>query len=379
MIDHRLVIQNRLTLVGIWHIDPNNILIRYSGEIIARIKTLLVNNPDLDIIDSLSIGSILNIPKRDVEICLTLLSDFRFFNGGEMENNEIIFRKVYFTQEHSSFDRVLSYSNLEDSMEKFFNENKPIKDNLKSYSFFQNKTYSDNMNIEKNRVKKLQARLNGIRETVVRDSYVRKEVGDDYNLTVKQIEKIINEDLTEFSLAENFWHYNTHQEKWCHSEKIINKLFQLIPYLEEEISEVNDSSEIDILFNSIIDKELKSRCSDILVADSHYDRVINQSTQVLEDRIRKKANAERSLIGTQLVNKVLHTDISRSILKLSDYPDEHEGICHICRGIMLAFRNPTHHHLTDKYTQTEALKFCSFVDNILQIINNAELITHQKT
>lgn len=370
MIDRRLIIHDRLTLVGLWLIDSKNKLFKYSEEIITIIKTLLINNPELEVIDSLSIGSSLNITQRDVKICFTLLSDFSFFNGGEMENNEIIFNRVHFTQEHSRFSNVLSFNNLEESMEIFYNENAPNKRRF-SNDYKISTSYYSQIQTDKSKVKKLLAKLNGIRETVVKDQYVRKEVGDDYNLTVKQIEKVINEDLTEFLLGENFWHYSTNNEKWGHSAKIANKLFQIIPYLEEEIHEDKESSEITILFNSIIDKELKSRCSDILIAHSHYDRVINQSTQVLEDRIRRKANAERNLIGTQLVNKVLHTDISRSLLKLSNNPDEHEGICHICRGIMLGFRNPSHHHLSEKYTQIEALKFCLFIDSILQIIDNS--------
>ena len=40
---------------------------------------------------------------------------------------------------------------------------------------------------------------------------------------------------------------------------------------------------------------------------------------------------------------------------------------------MIGFRNPTHHHLTEKFTQTEAIKFCAFIDNILQIVDKAEV------
>lgn len=40
----------------------------------------------------------------------------------------------------------------------------------------------------------------------------------------------------------------------------------------------------------------------------------------------------------------------------------------------LAYRNHVHHYLTEKYTQYEAIKFFLFIDNILQIIDNSELM-----
>src|SRR3989344_4424930 len=55
-------------------------------------------------------------------------------------------------------------------------------------------------------------------------------------------------------------------------------------YLDREIK--NNPEDIS---NYIHDKELRDRCLDLLKADSKYDRVINQATQVLEDRVRTKA------------------------------------------------------------------------------------------
>jgi hypothetical protein len=40
---------------------------------------------------------------------------------------------------------------------------------------------------------------------------------------------------------------------------------------------------------------------------------------------------------------------------------------------MLAFRNPTHHKITDKYRREDALKVCAFIDNILSVLEGAKL------
>jgi hypothetical protein len=101
--------------------------------------------------------------------------------------------------------------------------------------------------------------------------------------------------------------------------------------------------------------------------------VINQATLVLEDRIRTKSEIDKALTGVPLVNTVLNPDRGKAILVVSDNKEEHEGISAICRGLMLAFRKVTHHHLTDQYSREDALKVCAFIDNILALIGNATL------
>jgi len=372
-IDFRLINNNRLTLLGLWYVDSQHHLFEKTHYVITKIKDLIKNNPKLGSVESLKISSSLNINNRDVNIIFAFLFDLNFAKGGT-HTPEDFFRKITFGPEATAFDKILDYKIIEETLENYYIQYDYASSKVVTDITYTLKT-SVKKQLEKAKLKKLIARLSGIREVVSKDPYVRKEVGDDFNKTIKQISKVLEEDLTEFFLEDNFWHLNPYKEKYCSSDIIINKLLQAISYLENELNSNQNSDEINILFNSINDEELRSRCADILVAQSHYDRVINQSTLVLENRIRKKADAERNLVGVQLVNKVLNTVISKSVLKLSSNPEEQEGISQICRGIMIGFRNPTHHHLTEKYTQTEALKFCCFVDNILQIIDKAEINT----
>ena len=215
-------------------------------------------------------------------------------------------------------------------------------------------------------------RLKGIKELLSVQDSTSKDVGDDYNRIVDQIAEILKEDLSTYKLKGQFF-VNTDVRDFCHSSAIRDKLYQFISFLEYGYNLTEQVIEIGSIYNSILDEELKARCSDILSAPGNFDRVINQSTQVLEDRIRSKAKAERSLVGVNLVNKVLHSDLSKTIIVTADNQEEHEGICHICRGLMVGFRNPTHHHLSDNFTREEALKFCAFIDNILQIIDKAKI------
>jgi hypothetical protein len=223
------------------------------------------------------------------------------------------------------------------------------------------------------KLKRLFGRLKGIRDVLSVQNHTSKSVGDDYNTVVDNIGEIIEEDTSSFKLSGQYFYRSTGGDDTCYSDTIRDKLFQIISYLEYGFSLSENVVEIGSLYNSIQDEELKSRCSDILSAPSNFDRVINQSTQVLEDRIRKKSKSDRNLVGVNLVNRALKPEIAKSILVTSDIPEEHEGICHICRGLMIGFRNPAHHHLTDKFTREEALKFCAFVDSILQVIEKAKV------
>lgn len=222
------------------------------------------------------------------------------------------------------------------------------------------------------KLRRLFGRLKGIREVVSVQEYTTKGVGDDYNNIVKEIGVITDEDMGSFLLDRNYYYEAGGGDYLCQSFKIRDKLLQLISFLEYGYNLSENVIEIGSIYNSIQDDELKARCSDILSAPANFDRVINQSTQVLEDRIRKLSKCERTLVGATLVNRALNPDMSKTILVVSDNPEEHEGVCHICRGLMIGFRNPTHHHLTDSFTREEALKFCAFVDSILQIVGKAK-------
>jgi len=124
----------------------------------------------------------------------------------------------------------------------------------------------------------------------------------------------------------------------------------------------------------IEDSELRNRCKDILLARSNFDRPINQATLILEDRIRKKSQPRKRMVGENLVNYAVNADLSRTILKISDNSDEQKGYADIIRGVMLAFRNMTHHHVIDSFTREDALRICGFIDVLLRVIDAAEKI-----
>src|SRR5208282_3892567 len=122
----------------------------------------------------------------------------------------------------------------------------------------------------------------------------------------------------------------------------------------------------------IQDNELRDRCGDILLASSKFDRPINQATQVLEDRIRKKAQPNlvgKKLVGEALVNFAFNEDLSKTVLQVNDDPEDQRGFTQILRELVPAFRNKTHHHILNNLSREEAMRVCGFIDVLLRVVD----------
>lgn len=140
---------------------------------------------------------------------------------------------------------------------------------------------------------------------------------------------------------------------------------------EPEIKRNSQKSTVAMAIEYLItDEELRDRCKDLIRASRNFDRVFREATTVLEDRIKKLSNV-KGLRGADLVSKVINGRLDRAILKVSNEAYEQQGFHDICRGLMLAFRDTTHHDLSNKFRREDALKFCGFVDIILGVLGNA--------
>jgi hypothetical protein len=108
------------------------------------------------------------------------------------------------------------------------------------------------------------------------------------------------------------------------------------------------------------------------MASSNFDRAINQATQILEDRIRTKAQPPQKLTGEKLVGYSFNEELSKSVLRVaSNDSDDQRGFTQILRGIVPAFPNLTHHHIIDRVSREEAMRVCGFVDVLLRVVDNS--------
>jgi hypothetical protein len=121
----------------------------------------------------------------------------------------------------------------------------------------------------------------------------------------------------------------------------------------------------------LLDQELRDRCSDLIRAKGNFDRVFREATTVLDDRLKKLARITNKVNHAALAAMVLHP--KNAILRVSPDDDEQLGFYYICNGLFLAFRNPTHHKLSDKFTRQSALEFCGFVDSLLLVLEQSQI------
>lgn len=131
------------------------------------------------------------------------------------------------------------------------------------------------------------------------------------------------------------------------------------------------------LLEIIQDSELRDRCADLIKRPRNHDRVFREATTLLEHRVRTLSKITQRLNPQALMGKALAPDPTRAILVVSSDASEQEGFYKICSGIESAFRNRTHHEVSDKLTRHDAIKFCGFIDSLLQILAIAEVHTER--
>jgi uncharacterized protein (TIGR02391 family) len=97
--------------------------------------------------------------------------------------------------------------------------------------------------------------------------------------------------------------------------------------------------------------------------------VIREACVILEDRVRKAVGADKSLLGTSLMEQSFGSN--KGVLRLSDDDKEQRGAMELYRGVMAFFRNAAGHNVIDSYTQEDALRFVVFVDLLLAMVGRA--------
>jgi Protein of unknown function (Hypoth_ymh) len=219
------------------------------------------------------------------------------------------------------------------------------------------------------------ARLKGLSESslYIVDYSLPKSFGTDYTRVLEKLRESIDDPFQHFDLtSDDVW---SSSDPNYHYNKVTlrSKFSQLIQYLEA-VHRINQRIvQIGSVYNLIRDPELKSRCGDLLSASEHFDRVINQATQVLEERLRAKLPEFAADFGTPLVGKAINPEPAKSRIIFSQNASEQEGYASIFRGLISAFRNPTHHRFMETVTREQALQICAFIDNMLLALDLAEI------
>jgi len=124
----------------------------------------------------------------------------------------------------------------------------------------------------------------------------------------------------------------------------------------------------------VVDRELRERCGDLLLAGGKFDRVIREAAVVLEDRVRAAVGGT-DRVGVALMEYAFGAATPR--LRLSRNQREQVGAMQLYAGVMAFFRNPTGHNLTDTYSREDAIRFVAMVDLLIHMMKGAELQTEE--
>lgn len=144
------------------------------------------------------------------------------------------------------------------------------------------------------------------------------------------------------------------------------------PISRDSNTPVTSSRYVDLL-EIIQDDELRDRCADLIKRPRNHDRVFREATTILEYRIRTLSGINQRMNPQALIGKAVAPDPTRAVLIVSSDPSEQEGFFKVCSGIEAAFRNRTHHEISNKLTRYDAIKFCGFIDSLLLVLAGAEV------
>ena len=192
----------------------------------------------------------------------------------------------------------------------------------------------------------------------------------DYGRIHSAVERALEKALGDFS-PQTIRTWQSGGDSWCDSSEVKSKAMQLLGFLEYGYGVEERKLEVESLFKAIHDRELQERCGDLILGDGPFDRVINQATLVLEDRLRNRAGLDRTHFGPGLVNAAVKSDPAEALIVFSTIKAEQEGYANILRGLMQALRNETHHTVADNFSREDALSICGFIDRILRLIDQS--------
>ena len=233
--------------------------------------------------------------------------------------------------------------------------------------------------MDKKEIIKIYNLLNGTYKAVkeIDNKLIERNEIEQFNELLDKLEDITQDGyFYMYRIEESDYFHKEQGHSDCLKGTFLLKLLPILEYINNTYIDNTDEiiQKVGALYNAIEDSELQKRCGDILLeASGAFDRVINQATQILEDRIKKKSKLQNTtLIGLPLVSKAIHSKLDMTILKFSDNEDVQEKYSALFKGIIGVYRNSTHHGLDYECTREEALKFCAYIDNLLKEVDQSE-------
>lgn len=137
VMDPRLYGNRRLTPVGLWHVDPNSPLFTAIDQAVRAIRDRILKKPDLKSVTAAEIAAETGMTEPQVAEALFAAAELgtRFFKTAHgVPGNPAAYAKLELPDDDDSDDEYLSFTNVEDLMERFYQRRGIALKNSLSYS-----------------------------------------------------------------------------------------------------------------------------------------------------------------------------------------------------------------------------------------------------
>lgn len=115
----------RITILGIYAIEPKTDIIDKSNRIINRVQEILINLPGTKTIVSSEIGEYLQIPEEEVGLIFNLLAGFGWFiSSASISDKYFGYSSIDIGDTDEVFDQYMNFNSVEELIQKEFNKEK---------------------------------------------------------------------------------------------------------------------------------------------------------------------------------------------------------------------------------------------------------------
>ncbi len=122
-IDRRLLRDGKnLTIIGVWHADPDSVLLKHIETVILAIRDLIIKKPGIEVITAKQISANTDLEESLVEIALWNMSGLGHFFSSASGSSEAKGHSKIELSSDDAYDEYLKFESLENLMEEYYKE-----------------------------------------------------------------------------------------------------------------------------------------------------------------------------------------------------------------------------------------------------------------
>lgn len=119
-IDNRFYLDKQLTLLGLWHVDPDNEIFTAIRIVIEHVRNRIIAMPGIAQFTSDDVSRRADLPKDLVERTFYAISQLgRFSNGATLSGNGKSYSSITLSDD-DSYDEYLRFTSVDDLLERYY-------------------------------------------------------------------------------------------------------------------------------------------------------------------------------------------------------------------------------------------------------------------